>query len=101
MIENNENVKTVEMFPQVKCFCPLGKDWYTNKLHITLEITDYYIDYLDVQKFLKEEVEGHGFTIEGACKKIYDFLKEQGFEEIEIEAEASDGAHFPVKVTCY
>lgn len=27
------------------------KDWYTNKLHITLKITDYYIYYLDIQNF--------------------------------------------------
>ncbi len=101
MIKNNENIRKVEMFPAIKLFCPLGEDWYTNKLHIVLGIYDDYADYMDVQKFIKEEVEGKAYTIEGTCKKLYDYFKEQGFEDIYIEAEASDGAHFPVKVTCW
>ena len=33
MIENKEKVKYIEMYPKARCFCPIGKAWYTNRFN--------------------------------------------------------------------
>lgn len=97
MIENKEKVKYIEMYPKARCFCPIGKAWYTNRFKVSVFPRDCYFDYLDVENFIKEEIEGKSLTIEGACKKLYDYLKKD-VEDIQVESHVNDAVHFPVKV---
>ena len=68
-----------------------------NRFKVSVFPRDCYFDYLDVEKFIKEEIEGKSLTIEGACKKLYDYLKKD-VEDIQVESHVNDATHFPVKV---
>lgn len=97
MIENKEKVRYIEMYPKARCFCPIGKAWYTNEFKASFFPNEYYLDYLDVENFINKEIEGKSLTIEEACKKLYDYLYEK-VDNVQVESHVNDATHFPVKV---
>lgn len=100
MIENKENVLFVEMFPKAKCFCPIGKAWYTNQFHISFYPYEYYIDYLDLENFIEENIEGKALTIESACSVLLSYFKKQNLNSVTVVSTVEDATHFNVRVHC-
>lgn len=102
MITNNENIVEIKMYPTARCFCPLGKAWYTNNFTATVKTGSGYPDYLDVQQYITDHIEGHSLTIEAACNELRTYLDSmEGVMDCEVKSEVCDAAHFAVEVTSY
>lgn len=98
---NNENVVEIKMFPTAHCFCHLGQDWYSLPIEITFIPNKYYPDYMDVQKWVEENVNGKELNIEQALANIAAYLKsEYSPYDVTVIGDATDAiTHFPVRVT--
>ena len=73
--ENKQGITRICYRPNVHCFCPLGKDWYTNEMTIEFVVGDYYPDYCDVEKWLNENIRGRSLIIEDVVSMVYSHFK--------------------------
>ena len=84
-IENKEAVSKIIMFPTAIVKCQIGQDWYKCQFEVTFVPRDCYPDYIEVNEFVKEEIDGQELNIEQAAKILRDFLVENyAPEEIEV-----------------
>lgn len=98
-IQNTQGIKRIDMMPIAHCLCAIGKDWYTIKFEITIYPEEEYPDYMDVMKWLTENVEGRELNIEDAVDLIYGYLTNSLSCEVEVVADVSDAStHCPVRV---
>ena len=73
-LDNKEKIKRIIMKPQATCFCQIGKDWYLNKFEIEFRPDKYYPDYMEVEKWINENIEGKELNIEHAVNLIHTHL---------------------------
>lgn len=73
-IPNNEGIKSIIMKPTVSTLCAIGQDWFQSQLTITFIPNDCYPDYIEVQKWIMDNIDGKEMNIEHVVKAIYDFL---------------------------
>jgi hypothetical protein len=74
MIKNKENISCIIMKPFAECKCGIGKDWYHIKFEITFVPKETYPDYMNISKFISENISGKEFNIEQAVQLIGDML---------------------------
>lgn len=100
-IPNIENIKSIVMKPTVCTLCAIGQDWFNSELTITFIPNKYYPDYMEVQAWIMENVDGQEMNIEHVVKSIYDFLaKEYEPKSITVENYVTRcKSHFDVIVT--
>lgn len=70
-IENKEKINKITMKPFATCLCHIGQDWYLNKFEIEFYPNNYYPDYMEVDKWINENIEGKELNIEQAVDLIY------------------------------
>ena len=75
-IENIEKVTTIVMNPVAFVKCQIGQDWYKCDFEVTFIPNTYYPDYMEVSKFVEENIDGQELNIEQAAKILHDFLEE-------------------------
>lgn len=73
---NNEGVTLIVMHPTACVKCQLGQDWYKCEFEVDFMPNGCYPDYMEVGRFVEEEIDGKELNIEHAAKVLYDFLKE-------------------------
>lgn len=73
---NIENVKKIVMRPTACVKCQLGQDWYKCDFEVEFEPAGYYPDYMEVEKFVENYIDGKDLNIEQAARLLCDFLKE-------------------------
>lgn len=73
-IFNQEQVTNIIMRPHACVKCQIGQDWYPCEFEVKFEPSDYYPDYMEIEQFVKDEIDGHELNIEQAAKRLYDFL---------------------------
>ena len=76
-LQNTYEIKRIVIDAEAKCYCPLGKDWYTNHFAIEMELADFLPDYCDVDDFVAKNINGKEFIIEKAVALLYDYIKEE------------------------
>ena len=54
MITNKYGIKTIQISSKAKCYCPLGKDWYTNNFTIFFQVGEIIPDYCEMDKFIDD-----------------------------------------------
>lgn len=74
-IPNNERVSEIRMKPMAYTKCQIGQDWFLNKFEAVFIPDKYYPDYMEVEQFISENIEGHEMNIEQAARCLCDFLK--------------------------
>lgn len=76
-IENRYKVRKLIYKACAHVYCPLGKDW--GVVDITAEIfpSEYLPDYLDIDEYIKKEIEGSEHITEEVGYMVYDFIVEQ------------------------
>lgn len=99
-IPNNENVKTIIMYPIAYTKCRIGQDWFLNRFEVHFTPNDCYPDYMEVNAFIQENIEGKELNIEEAAKTLYDYLKcEYKPNELQVTNHIRDcNTHFNVDV---
>lgn len=73
-IKNVEAVQTITLFPTAYTKCQIGQDWFLNEFEVRFIPDKYYPDYMEVDAFIQENIEGKEMNIEKAVKTLKDFL---------------------------
>ena len=99
-IKNEYGVKSITMKPTAKCYCPLGKDWYTNELEVKMQVQDIIPDYCEVERWVDEHLSGQSLIIEEALKLFRQHLEETYSPvSLEVSSTVKDAKHFGVRVS--
>lgn len=99
-IKNTQKISFIEMHPIAFTKCQIGQDWYKNKLSITFIPRDVYPDYMDIDKWIREKIDGHELNIEDVVSAIYDFIRDEyNPKDISVRDDVSGcKTHFDVTV---
>lgn len=73
-ISNKEGVKKIVMRPFAYTKCQIGQDWFRNDFEAVFIPSDCYPDYMQVEKYVQENIEGKELNIEQAARLLYNFL---------------------------
>jgi hypothetical protein len=74
MIANEQNINKIIMKPTAITLCDIGNDWYKNNLEIHFEPDKYYPDYMKVEKWIMEKIDGERLNIEEVVNNVYEML---------------------------
>lgn len=98
-IKNTQNIKEIVMRPTVYTKCVIGQDWYKSELTITFVPGDYYPDYMEVNEWLMDNIDGMEMNIEDVVDEVYNILKEYEPLRLEVKNDIKDcKTHFDVTV---
>lgn len=98
MINNTQSITTIEANKRISLYCPIGKDFYTADVYIKFIPDKYYMDYIDLDKFLNG-LGGKSLTIEDGCKEIYNELQRYKPKNTSVTIKAFSNTHLNVTVT--
>lgn len=98
MIENKTGITEIKMTKIAHCFCPLGGDWYTAHITMTVKPDAHLFDYCDVDEYIKRNIEGQKLIIEEIAKELVDMCRTIVPYRVEVEIFVEDAVHLPVTV---
>ena len=115
MFKNTQKITKITFEPATTHnFCPLGqlfcdelaKDGskpqlphYTNHFRITFVPGEFICDYIDVEKWIKKEINDESLIIEDAVSNLYDYVMETYHPEyLLVETYVDDAMHGAVNV---
>lgn len=99
IMNNKFGTITIEMSPSIVHFCPLGKQWSKTELTARLVLGEKLMDYMDVDEWLRQNIDGHSMIIEEVVTSFFEYLdKEYTPMSLMVEGRAERGKHFPVVV---
>ena len=97
---NTYGVRKIVYKQSCRCFCPIGKTEYTNNFTVTMEPGDTIPDYCEIDKLIREYIEGESLVIEEAAHALKRNLTEYVHPNwIMVESEVSDASHGTVVVS--
>ena len=73
-LENRENVAKITMYPTAYTKCKIGQDWYKCSFEVHFEPDSCYPDYMTVNKFVMDYIDGKELNIEEAARMLYGHL---------------------------
>lgn len=97
--ENTYDVEYIKNTHDIVCFCPLGQDYYSAKINITIVSPERIPDYCDSDKFVNKLSGEHKIIEDLACEIARYFKAETNAVTVAVEAEVTNAAHSPVKIT--
>lgn len=74
MIENTQKIKKIIMKPTAITKCEIGQDWYQNCFEIVFIPNESYPDYMQVEAWIMQNIDGKELNIEDAVNNIYRYL---------------------------
>ena len=98
MIQNTQSITIIEADKQISLYCPIGEDYYTANIHIKFAPDKYYMDYIDLDRFIVD-LSGSHLTIEDAAETVYNELQIYEPLKTKVMIEAFSNTHLNVKVT--
>lgn len=99
MIKNTYGIRTIAITAEAKCFCPIGKDWYTNHFSIDFVPNELIPDYCEVDKFIEGNINGHHLIIEEAVNILHSYMKDTYAPSlVEVTSSVDDAKHCNVTV---
>ena len=98
--KNEQGITKIKFTQNAQCFCPLGNDWYTNQFTVEIVPNELLADYVDVEKFIRNEIAGKSFILEDAVSTLFNYIHEQVEPKyLKVSSYGDDAVHFPVTVT--
>ena len=88
----------IEMHGRVRCFCPMGNDWYSADVSIRVSEPRLIPDYCNVDSFLAS-LDGTERIIEDVCADVHGYIKAQTRGNVTVSVKSGDAVHLPVEVT--
>jgi len=76
-IKNTQKINKIIMKPMAYTKCAIGQDWYKNELEIVFVPALCYPDYIEVNEWIMEHIDGKELNIEDVIDYIYKFLTEE------------------------
>lgn len=74
-LTNSQKITEIIMKPVAYTKCVIGQDWYKNELEIYFIPNECYPDYMEVNDFIMERVDGKELNIEDVVDIVYAELK--------------------------
>lgn len=98
--KNEYGVSKIKYTQKCRCFCPIGKADYTNNFTVTITPKKWIPDYCEIDKFIREQLDGKSLVIEDAVCKLKQWLTGEIHPyRVEVESDVTDGVHGHVTVT--
>lgn len=99
-IPNTQSIKKIVMKPLAFTKCEIGQDWYRNDLTITFIPDKCYPDYMQVEDWIMQNIDGQIMNIEDVVKQVRDFLQQEySPKELQVESKVTGNkVHFDVEV---
>lgn len=98
MLENKYQVKKITYKQHCRCFCPIGKQHYTNNFTMTIIPEATIPDYCKIDSWIFDNLEGETLLIEEAAKQLQSWLSDELMCSVEVQDEVSDASHGHVVV---
>ena len=99
-MNNLYNVKKVKYRKNVHCKCPLGNDWCTYKVKVTVKPKDEIADYCNIDNFIMTCIDGKEMILEQAVHEIKKFIETQYTgSEVKVKGTVKDAVHGKATVT--
>lgn len=99
MVENGYEIRGITIKNTAKCFCPLGKDWYTNNFVIHFTPDRNIPDYCEMDKWIDQNINGKELIIEAAVHMLHTYLKDTYKpKQVMVESHVTDARHSEVTV---
>lgn len=100
MVKNKYGIRNISIDAQAKCYCPLGRDWCTNHFTIDIEVAEDIPDYVKLDEWISENINGHSMIIEEATAAVYQHvMDEYSPYSCTVRSYVDDAAHSSVAVT--
>lgn len=74
MFKNEQKITKIVMSGSSHNFCPLGQANYTNRFSMEFYPNEMIPDYLEVNSFIKENINDKELVIEDAVAILFDYL---------------------------
>lgn len=98
--KNEYGVSKIKYTQKCRCFCPIGKADYTNNFTVTITPKKWIPDYCEIDKFIRESLEGESLVIEEAAYKLKQKIVEDVHpRKVTVESAVNDAVHGNVVVT--
>ena len=99
MVENGYEISGIQIKSTAKCYCPLGKDWYTNNFEIHFLPDRSIPDYCELDKWIEKNINGQELIIEAAVDMLHTYLKDTYKPiNVTVESHVTDARHSEVMV---
>lgn len=83
-IPNTQKIKSITMHPKAYAICDIGGDMYCSELTVYFVPDECYPDYMEVEKWIADNIDGKRLNIEDVVEQVYNFLKEE-YRPLQIE----------------
>lgn len=97
MIKNTQSINLIEGDKRISLYCPIGEDYYTADIHFKFVPDQYYMDYIDLDKFICG-LSGKNLTIEDAAETVHEELQKYSPLKSCVTIEADSNTHLHVTV---
>lgn len=93
----NKGINRMEFTVPVTVFCPLGPNYYRAQISVKMELGNVIVDFLDLEKYFKVELNGKSLTTEDLVIEVYNTLNET-YKPIHLIVSSHSDSHFPIEV---
>lgn len=96
--ENTQGITSISMSGKVRANCPIGKQYYSGNVVVTVDNPGRIPDYCDVDKFMIS-LDGTDSSIEDVVAAVFDFVTQQVESGlVKVVCRVDDAVHAPVLV---
>lgn len=100
LIENTQGITQIVYKTRTRNYCPIGKDWYTSNIQAQIEPDNTIPDYIDLDKFVSEQINQKEMIIEDVVNAVYNHISaEYTPKSLTITIKVDDAAHSEVIVS--
>ena len=94
---NLQGITEINYRSRVRCYCPMGSDFYSADVAVQVNSPVNIPDYVEVDAFIRS-LDGQSFILEDVCAIVWNKLKADTNGFVIVAVESSDAVHSPVSV---
>lgn len=99
MVKNDFGINAITIECSAKCYCPLGRDWYTNKFTVDFVPGENIPDYCELDTWIAANINGQSMIIEDAVASLHKHLKTTySPASLRVKSYVNDARHSTVTV---
>ena len=95
--DNTQGITKITYESRVRCFCPMGDDWYSADVKVEAKSLLRIPDYCDLDAFVRE-LDAQKLILEDVCAKVWQKVKDETEGVVSVSVHSSDAVHSPVTV---
>lgn len=97
--KNKQGITSITGRKRISLYCPLGKDYYTADIDVSLVPDNVIMDYCELDTYLNNQ-SGLSLIIEDLIDKVYNHLQDEYKpKSLTVNVKAYSNTHLPVEVS--